>query len=149
MRGLHYPRHAYMAQIIKTLRVDPILINGVRDPIYLFFRLPPALAVADLMEKVKAKSSRWVHQGRGKRREFAWQTGFTALSASQPNAGRVRRYIADQEKHHRPMTYREEVYSLTAHGEAAASSFAGMVASGMSFDQMASSSTLPLGVMWM
>ncbi len=111
--------YAYMAQIIKTLRADPILINGVSDHVHLLFRLPPALAVAEVMEKVKANSSRWVRQGRGKRREFAWQTGYTAFSVSQSNVGRVRRYIADQERHHRRMSYREEVLAfLKKHGVA-------------------------------
>ncbi len=103
---------AYMAEIIKTLRAKPILINGVRDHVHLLFRLPPALAVADAMEKVKANSSRWVRQRRGKRKEFAWQTGYTAFSVSQSNLGRVRRYIADQERHHRRMSYREEVLAF-------------------------------------
>ena len=111
--------YAYMAQIIKTVGADPILINGVRDHVHLLFRLPPALAVADVMEKVKANSSRWVRQGRDKRREFAWQTGYTAFSVSRSNLSGVRRYIADQERHHRRMSYREEVLAfLKKHGVA-------------------------------
>lgn len=111
--------HAYMAQLIKTLRGDPILINGARDHVHLLFRLPPALAVADLMEKVKANSSRWARRRRARSRGFAWQTGYTAFSVSPSNAEKVRRYIADQEQHHRRLTYREEVIAfLKKHGVA-------------------------------
>src|SRR5712692_9619153 len=111
--------YAYMAQIIKTLRADPILINGVSDHVHPLFRLPPALAVAEVMEKVKANSSRWVRQGQGKHREFAWQTGYAAFSVGQSNVGNVRQYIADQERHHRRMSYREEVLAfLKKHGVA-------------------------------
>jgi REP element-mobilizing transposase RayT len=106
---------AYMAQVIKNVRAEPILINGVSDHAHLLFRLPPVLALADVMEKVKANSSRWVRQAKHKR--FAWQTGYTAFSVSRSNVVKVREYIAEQERHHRRMSFREEVLAfLKKHG---------------------------------
>jgi hypothetical protein len=43
---------------------------------------------------------------------FAWQTGYTAFSVSQSKVEQVRSYIANQETHHRRLTYQEEVKAL-------------------------------------
>jgi hypothetical protein len=64
------------------------------------------------MEKLKANSSKWVHQRWPRQHAFAWQTGYAAFSVSPSNLGSVRNYIAGQEERHRRMTYQEEVLAL-------------------------------------
>jgi len=50
-------------------------------------------------------------------RRFGWQTGFSAFSVSRSGEDAVRRYIADQERHHQKMPYRDELVQLLAkHG---------------------------------
>jgi REP element-mobilizing transposase RayT len=78
---------AYMGQVVKALRAEPILINGVSDHVHLLFRFPPAVALADVMEKAKANSSRWARQA--ERNGFAWQTGYTAFSVSRSSVAKV------------------------------------------------------------
>ena len=39
--------------------------------------------------------------------EFHWQAGYAAFSVSQSNLDEVRRYIENQEEHHRKMTFQE------------------------------------------
>lgn len=108
---------AYMAGIIKRLGAKPLIINGAKDHVHLLFVLPAQLPLADLMEKVKANSSRWIHQQSPAQRRFGWQTGYTAFSVSQSSVERVRAYIEAQEAHHRKLTYQEEVGAfLRKHG---------------------------------
>lgn len=95
---------AYMAGIIKRLSAKPLIINGAKDHVHLLFVLPAQLPLADLMEKVKANSSRGIHQQSPALRRFAWQTGYTAFSVSQSSMERVRTYIETQEAHHRKLT---------------------------------------------
>ena len=73
--------------------------------------LPPGVAIAEAVRIVKTNSSRWVHQKSG-RRGFAWQRGYGAFSVSQSNAGSVVKYIREQEKHHRLVTFQEEFISF-------------------------------------
>src|SRR5438270_6179807 len=48
---------------------------------------------------------------------FAWQEGYGAFSVSASNLGVVERYIANQERHHRKMTYEQELREfLRKHG---------------------------------
>jgi REP element-mobilizing transposase RayT len=70
-----------MAGIIKRLKGQPLLINGPNH-VHLLFVLPPTLPLSDLMEKVKANSSRWVNEHRMSGIPFAWHTGYTAFSVS-------------------------------------------------------------------
>ena len=66
--------------------------------------LPPSLPRSDLMEKLKANSSKWVHERWPRRPWFGWQTGYTAFSVSPSKLNAVRTYIANQEQHHRKLT---------------------------------------------
>ena len=108
---------AYMGGIIGNLKAKPLLINGPKDHVHLLFRLPPSLPVSDLLEKVKANSSRWIHERWPHRSRFAWQTGYAAFSVSESNLKDVKAYIANQEEHHRKVTFQEEVLAfLKKHG---------------------------------
>jgi putative transposase len=80
--------------------------------VLLFLRLPATLSLSDAMEKLKANSSKWIHQRWPRHRRFAWQTGYAAFSVSRSNAPSVRNYIGRQEEHHRRMTYEQEVLAL-------------------------------------
>jgi len=100
---------AYMGGIIAHLKSRPLLINGPKDHVHLLFVLPASLALSDLMEKVKANSSKWVHERWPRRSLFGWQEGYTAFSVSQSNLEKVTKYIVEQEGHHRKLSFREEV----------------------------------------
>jgi REP element-mobilizing transposase RayT len=103
--------YAYMGGIIASLRGKPVLINGPKDHVHVLFVLPASLSLSDLMEKLKANSSKWAAK-RWPTLRFSWQTGYTAFSVSQSKLGEVKAYISNQEEHHRKRTYQEEVVAL-------------------------------------
>jgi len=106
------PLLAYLGGIVRNLRGEPLLVNGPKDHVHLLLLLPASLSVSDLMEKVKGSSSRWVHERWPTRSSFAWQTGYTAFTVSHSDRERIRKYIADQEEHHRRVTFQEEVLAF-------------------------------------
>lgn len=103
---------AYMAGVLKRLGGKPLLLNGPRDQVHMLFVAPPTVALSELVKKIKANSSKWVHKQWPQRRSFGWQTGFTAFSVSHSQLPKVRKYIARQEEHHRRLTYQEEVLAF-------------------------------------
>jgi REP element-mobilizing transposase RayT len=110
---------SYMGGIMTKLNAKPILIGGPEDHAHLLFVLPCALSVADAMEQVKGSSSKWVKERWPRRSDFAWQTGYTAFSVSQSNVETVKKYISNQESHHRRVTFQEElIVFLRKHGVA-------------------------------
>ena len=118
-RDLRPRRWAYLGGIVGESGGSAITIGGTADHVHLLFAIPPSASVADIMRLIKTNSSRWVHEEFSTRRSFAWQTGYAAFSVSACNAERVKRYIADQEEHHRKTTFQEEyVALLKRHGVA-------------------------------
>jgi REP element-mobilizing transposase RayT len=103
--------YAYMGGIIASLKGKPVLINGPKDHVHVLFVLPASLSLSELMEKLKANSSKWAAK-RWPALRFSWQTGYTAFSVSQSKLGEVKAYVLRQEEHHRKRTYREEVVAL-------------------------------------
>lgn len=107
----------YMGGIVANLKGQSLLINGPSDHVHMLFVQPAALGLGELMEKVKANSSRWVHQRWPERARFAWQTGYTAFSVSQSQVETVRKYVRNQEQHHRKISFEEELAAfLKQHG---------------------------------
>ena len=107
----------YMGGIVREAGGIPLAVNGVSDHVHLLLALPATLAVADAMRVLKTNSSRWVHEQWPDRRSFAWQAGYGAFSVSRSNVEEVERYIANQEEHHRRITFQDEYLAfLRRHG---------------------------------
>jgi REP element-mobilizing transposase RayT len=78
----------------------------------LLIRVPPKLALSDVLRSVKAGSAKWMNDNVARNREFDWQDGFAAFSVSHSLLSRVGEYVENQEEHHRRKNFREELMSL-------------------------------------
>jgi len=102
---------AYMGGIIRELGGALRAANARPDHVHLLCSLPPTMATSDALRVVKTNSSRWVHRDR-QLADFDWQAGYGAFSVSHSVAAAVMRYIDNQEKHHRRVTFQEEFLSF-------------------------------------
>lgn len=100
--------YAYMGSILKDLGCIPILINGVSDHIHILCVMSKNIALAKLVENVKRHSSRWIKTKSNHYTKFAWQGGYAGFSISPSICEKTKKYIENQEKHHRKMTFQEE-----------------------------------------
>ena len=92
-------------------------IGGTTDHVHLLVGWNATGTIARLLQDIKGGSSRWVHETFPGHSSFAWQTGYAAFSVSQSQSGRVRRYIENQEEHHRKHSFKDELQQLLkAHG---------------------------------
>lgn len=96
---------SYIGGICKNEKIFIHAIGGMEDHIHLAVQIPPVLALAEAVMTIKANSSKWASE-RGSK--FAWQQGYGAFSVSTSNIPAVIRYIHNQEKHHKKMTYKQE-----------------------------------------
>ena len=99
---------AYLGGMVREVNGKAYAINGTTDHIHLLVSLPPTIALSDAMKIVKANSSRWVSEKWSTQKAFGWQTGYGAFSVSRSNVPDVLKYIANQEEHHRKVTFKEE-----------------------------------------
>ena len=106
--------HAYLGGISRNVGATALAIGGVEDHVHLLLRYPSRLAIADLVCRIKANSTTWVHETFPNRSAFAWQNGYAAFSVSESRTAGVIRYIERQEQHHRRVTFAEEIATLIA-----------------------------------
>ncbi len=81
------------------------------DHVHLLVGLKSTHCLADFMRKLKKSTSRWVRSELGIS-QFAWQEGYGAFTVSATTRDSVRRYITNQEEHHRSKSFREELIEL-------------------------------------
>ncbi|MCI0352031.1 MAG: IS200/IS605 family transposase [Acidobacteriales bacterium] len=101
---------AYMGGIVRELDGKAVIINAMIDHVHMLLRLPPTLSLSDCIRLVKTNASRWAHQQGYKR--FAWQTGFSGFSVSTSTLPQVTAYIREQERHHRKVSFQDELRTL-------------------------------------
>ena len=103
--------HQYLGGTISGLDGVPQGIGGVADHVHLLVGLKATHCLADVLRELKKASSVWVHEEIGVK-SFAWQEGYAAFTVSAPSGKAVKKYIANQEAHHRKRCYREELIEM-------------------------------------
>jgi putative transposase len=104
--------YSYMSGIIQQQKHKALIINGMPDHIHVFFGLNPAQSLSELMQDIKAGSSKWINDSGLTKTRFSWQKGYGAFSYSKSQVDRVYNYIQNQEEHHRNKTFLEEYHTL-------------------------------------
>lgn len=106
--------HRFMATIFRSAGCPSLAINGTADHVHVLFNLSRTKTVADIVERVKTKSSQWVKDKGPIYRHFHWQGGYYAFSIGQSQVEVVKKYIARQKVHHRKRTFQDEMRLLFA-----------------------------------
>jgi REP element-mobilizing transposase RayT len=97
---------AYLGGIVREIGGAALIVGGTNDHVHLLVGLPPTLALSDVVRTLKTNSSRWMHEQSSQK--FEWQRGFGAFSVSSANIEGVKNYIANQEEHHKQVSFRDE-----------------------------------------
>ena len=82
------------------------------DHVHLLVSLHQDVAVSSLIRNVKSRSTGAVRCWRGFRDAFGWQRGYAGFSVSASQVPAVRRYIENQEEHHRTEPFKAEFREL-------------------------------------
>ncbi len=104
--------YKYITGIIQKNDHKMLIINGVEDHVHLFFGMRPTQTLSDLMQDVKANSSKWINERGFVKDRFEWQSGYGAFSYSKSQIPAVIKYIENQETHHAKQTFIEEYKDL-------------------------------------
>ena len=100
---------SYLRGVARNRGADILTIGGTKDHVHLLLALPSALTIAQLMRDLKANSSRHLNEQMS---GFAWQDGYAAISVSPSQVDVVRKYIEQQEVHHRKRTFEGEYIAV-------------------------------------
>ncbi|MCU1304872.1 MAG: transposase IS200-family protein [Candidatus Sulfotelmatobacter sp.] len=101
--------YAYLIGIADNLGAKILAAGGTSNHVHLLIRLPPALTLAEVVQKLKANSSRWLGENGV---PFEWQKGYGAFSVSPSLLPTVQAYIRNQAEHHKKRSFEEEFLAL-------------------------------------
>jgi putative transposase len=102
----------YIGGIIRQQGGVLLAAGGMPDHVHLLAAISKSVAITDALRDMKANSSKWVHEEIPGHAGFAWQAGYGAFTVSYSALDSVRRYLADQQEHHRVRTFQEEFVAL-------------------------------------
>ena len=100
--------HAYLGGLTRELKGKAYAVNGMPNHVHMLVSLPPVVSISEALGFLKANSSGWIHEKWPEHASFAWQLGYGAFSISKSGVPAVLRYIHNQERHHRKLTYKQE-----------------------------------------
>jgi REP element-mobilizing transposase RayT len=101
--------YAYLIGIADNLGFKVLAAGGTQNHVHLLIGLPTSLTLSEVVQKLKANSSRWLGEN-GVR--FEWQKGYGAFSVSPSLLTTVQAYIRNQAEHHRKRSFEEEFRAL-------------------------------------
>ncbi len=87
--------------VIEKLNIQP-------EHVHMLFPLPSDVALARVVKSLKGESSSWINENSLVKGKFSWQRGYGSYSVSASQLERVKRYIRNQDVHHRRHTFQEE-----------------------------------------
>jgi putative transposase len=109
--------YRYIGGIIKRENCILIEIGGISEHIHLLIKISPVHAFSNIMQKIKGNSSKWINEQKQLNGKFAWQKGYGAFSVSESLVPSVIKYLRNQERHHRNLSFKEEfIRLLELHG---------------------------------
>lgn len=109
---LREPLCGYIGGIIRGEGGILLEIGGMADHLHLLTKFKTDIAVSTMVQKIKAKSSRWINELPDRSERFEWQAGYGIFSVSESLVEKVRAYIRTQEDHHRRVTFKDELIAL-------------------------------------
>ncbi len=104
--------YSYIGVVVRDEGGVLLAAGGMPDHIHLLASFKADTSVSEMTRRIKANSSRWIHQEETAGRHFAWQTGYGAFSVSESQKEPVKRYIQEQPQHHARLSFREELIAL-------------------------------------
>jgi putative transposase len=102
--------YEYLGGVIRGEKGSLMEIGGMPDHVHILARFGAAIAVSEMLKRIKGSSSHWLSQETGT--WFAWQNGYGAFSVSESQVAAVRKYIQQQEEHHKRISFKDELISL-------------------------------------
>jgi REP element-mobilizing transposase RayT len=100
-KDLKYQLYEHIRKNAKNKGIYIDYINGTENHIHLLISLKGEQSPSKIAFLLKGESSRWVNINKLTTQKFEWQNEFIALSVSESLVPRLRKYIRNQEKHHR------------------------------------------------
>jgi len=98
----------HIAENAKAKGIHLDHINGYLEHVHCLISLNADQNIATVAQLLKGESSYWVNKNKLSAEKFGWQDEYFAASVSHSQIDVVRRYIRNQEEHHKKKSFQKE-----------------------------------------
>ena len=107
-RALRDELHHFLGGVLKNFDCSSLIVGGAADHVHVLCILARTRGPASVVKEIKRSSSIWLKTKDPELQDFAWQAGYGAFSVGHSQIEPVRKYSAEQEEHHRNVSFQEE-----------------------------------------
>ncbi len=100
--------YAFQAGVFKQCDSPALIVAGDKEHVHALFLLSKNWKLRDVIEEVKKASSKWIKTQGTEFGDFYWQRGYGAFSIAESQIEDARRYIQNQEAHHKTVSFEDE-----------------------------------------
>lgn len=102
----------YFWGVLKNKKCHVYRINGVEDHVHILTHIHPTIALSELMKDLKLASNDLIKRQNLFPDFKGWQQGYSAFTHHFDDKDRLINYIKNQEKHHRHISWSDELKTL-------------------------------------
>ena len=92
--------HKYLCHKVGEYGGTIMAVGGMDDHVHIVFSIPPHLALAPFIGRLKGSSSHWINHFQIPESGFSWQGGYGVLSIANDDLDRICNYVREQASHH-------------------------------------------------
>ncbi len=107
-RGVRTRVFEHLKQNAKEKDIYVDKVGGYLEHVHLLVSLGADQTISKIMQLLKGESSHWINQNSLVQSKFEWQDEYCAVSVGESDLEAIRRYIDQQEEHHRTKSFAEE-----------------------------------------
>lgn len=104
--------HKYITGLVQKREAKMLAVHCMPDHAHIFVGFKPTIYIPDFVKEIKVQSNEFIVKKKWVGPRFAWQEGYGVFSYSRSHIDRVIKYILNQEKHHRKVTFRKEYIAI-------------------------------------
>ena len=109
---IEYLLYDKIKETAKAEKIHLDHINGVEDHVHCLVSIDTTFRIFDIPKLLKGSSSRFINEQGITKDYFDWQDGYGVFSVSPTHLPQVRSYMKNQKKHHRSISFEEEITRL-------------------------------------
>lgn len=107
----------YTTKLVQEQGHKLIAVGAATDHIHLFIGYNLNQTIPDLVEEVKTSTTKWINNRNFCNSNFKWQNGYGAFTNAHSQIDAVAKYVLNQEKHHRKVSFRDEYLEMLRKNE--------------------------------
>ncbi len=107
-KDLRHKVFSHIRKNAKTKNIHVDFINGYHDHVHCLISLNDDLSIGKIAHLLKGESSHWINKNKLTKTKFGWQNEYLAIGVGDDKIPIVREYIANQEEHHKKITFAQE-----------------------------------------